>query len=147
MAAEQLTYPDRFADLVFGHSILHHTDLALTRQEVDRILKRGGRAVFLESLGHNLIINVLRKLAPVRRTLTEKPLTMDEIMAFARPFSEFEHREFYLLACTASALLPLRSKRLFFLAIKKFERLDEMMFSQSPNLGKYTWVIVFKVVK
>jgi len=74
MCAEELDFPDEMFDFVFGHSMLHHTDLELVRTQVYRVLKPGGKAVFLEPLGHNLAVNLFRKFTPGRRTSTEKPL-------------------------------------------------------------------------
>ena len=42
MSAEELCFPDETFDLVFGHSILHHTELDTTRAQVRRVLRRGG---------------------------------------------------------------------------------------------------------
>jgi len=97
MCAEELDFPDEMFDFVFGHSMLHHTDLELVRTQVYRVLKPGGKAVFLEPLGHNLAVNLFRKFTPGRRTSTEKPLMIDDIMYFAEPFSTLEHREFNFL--------------------------------------------------
>ena len=147
MAAEQLTYSDGFADLVFGHSILHHTDLALTRQEIHRILKPGGRAVFLEPLDHNPLIRLFRWLTPSRRTPTEKPLRFEDVYFFAEPFSTFNHREFYLTALAAFAFLPLQSEKVFRLLLHAFGRLDKSLLARWPKLGKYAWVTVMEFIK
>lgn len=147
MAAERLSYMDNFADLVFGHSILHHTDLALTRREVQRILKPGGRAVFLEPLAHNPLLRAFRRLTPSRRTPTEKPLRFEDVLFFAQPFSIFQHREFYLLALAAFALVPLRNRRLFQAALDTLGRADDALLARWPGLGKYAWVVVLELVK
>lgn len=79
MSAESLGFADATFDYVFGHSVLHHTDLAVTRREVHRVLKPGGRAVFLEPLDHNPALNLFRHLTPWRRTPTEKPLSLADL--------------------------------------------------------------------
>lgn len=147
MAAEQLTYADGFADLVFGHSILHHTGLAATRQEVHRILNPGGRAVFLEPLDHNPLIRLFRWLTPSRRTPTEKPLRFEDVYFFAEPFSTFNHKEFYLTALVAFAFLPLRSEKMFRLLLNVLGRLDKALLTRWPKLGKYAWVTVMELIK
>jgi len=58
MNAEQMAFADDTFDVVFGHSVLHHTDLRLTRGETYRILKTGGIGVFVEPLGHNPLVNL-----------------------------------------------------------------------------------------
>src|SRR5204862_4048938 len=47
-SAHELPLEDESVDLVFGIAILHHLDLALASNEVFRVLKRGGRAIFFE---------------------------------------------------------------------------------------------------
>mgnify|MGYP000399495715 CR=1 FL=1 len=147
MSAEELQFANETFDLVFGHSILHHTELSLTRAEVHRVLKSGGTAIFLEPLGHNPAINLFRKLTPWRRTPTEKPLRFEDVLFFAEPFSAVRHREFYLLALASFALLPFKSKRVFQWALNALSGCDEVLFSRWPALGRYAWVIVFEVTK
>jgi len=147
MAAEQLAYPDESADLVFGHSILHHTDLALTRYQVHRILKPGGRAVFLEPLDSNPFIRVSRRLTPSRRTPTERPLRLEDVLFLGELFSSVCYSEFYLIALAALILLPLQSKKLFQFVLSRLARIDRVLLARWPVLGKYTWVIVMRLVK
>jgi SAM-dependent methyltransferase len=147
MAAEHLAYPDGFADLVYGHSILHHTDLALTRAEVHRILRPHGRAVFLEPLAHNPFLRFFRRLTSSRRTATERPLRFADARFFSEPFASFDHREFYLLALSAFACVPLRSKRCFAALLRILGRADEALLTMRPGLGRYAWVTVMELVK
>lgn len=147
MNAEALEFPDETFDIVFGHSILHHLNLELARSEVHRVLKRGGKGVFLEPLGHNIFINLFRKITPGRRTSTEKPLRMRDVLFFAEPFSSLKHREFYLLALSALALFPFPNKRPFQKAFAWLSKLDDHLLAQWPILGRYAWVTVFEVMK
>jgi SAM-dependent methyltransferase len=47
-SAHELPLADESIDVVFGMAILHHLDLSLSSKEVFRVLKKGGRAIFLE---------------------------------------------------------------------------------------------------
>lgn len=147
MAAEQLACPDESVDLVFGHSILHHTDLALTRYQVYRILKPGGRAVFLEPLDHNPFIRIFRQRTPSRRTPSEKPLRLEDALVFGEPFSSVRHSEFYLLALAAFVLLPFQSTKLFQMVLRRLARMDRVLLARWPVLGRYAWVIVMRLIK
>lgn len=147
MNAEEMDFPNETFDVVFGHSILHHTRLELTRGQVYRVLKRGGKGVFLEPLGHNPLINLFRKVTPNRRTATEKPLKISDIFFFAEPFSALKHREFYFLALATFALKPLKNRRLFQRILDQLSRLDENLFARWPTIGQYAWVTVFEVIK
>jgi len=145
MSAEKLEFPDEMFDLVAGHSILHHTDLSLTRYEVRRVLKPGGRAVFLEPLGHNPLINLFRRLTPQRRTRTECPLLFRDIEFFLEPFTQSTHYEFYLFALAAFALLPLGSRRLFQTVVISLTYLDQFLMRIFSSLRKFAWVVIIEL--
>jgi ubiquinone/menaquinone biosynthesis C-methylase UbiE len=147
MSAEHLAYADASFDLVFGHSVLHHTDLAITRAEVRRVLRPGGRAVFLEPLGHNPLLAAFRALTPGRRTPTERPLSDEDMRFFAEPFASMRHREFYLLALAAFPLWPLGSRVLFQAALAPLTRLDDALLARRPGLGRYAWVTVVELTR
>ncbi len=145
MSAESLGFADATFDYVFGHSVLHHTDLAVTRREVYRILKPGGRAVFLEPLSHNLLLNLFRRLTPWRRTPTEQPLSMADLHFFAEPFASASHREFYLLALTAFAFALFGGRTLFRRALHLLNAVDRRIFRLTPALRRYAWVTVLEL--
>lgn len=142
MSAEQLAFADGSFDCIYGHSVIHHTDLRITRREVRRLLRPGGRAIFLEPLDHNPVLNLFRRLTPWRRTPTEKPLSDDEIRFFAEPFGRFSRREFYLVALAAFAFVPLRSRRLFQSALAALVPIDDLLFTRWPRLRRYAWAVV-----
>jgi 2-polyprenyl-3-methyl-5-hydroxy-6-metoxy-1,4-benzoquinol methylase len=48
--AEQLSYEADYFDAIYGSSVLHHLNIEKAAKEVNRVLKRGGRAVFREPL-------------------------------------------------------------------------------------------------
>lgn len=63
-AAELLPFPDGAFDAVLGKQILHHLDLKVAVPEIARVLRPGERAVFLEPLIHNPILEGYRRLTP-----------------------------------------------------------------------------------
>lgn len=145
MSAEHLAYADGSFDIVFGHSVVHHTDLAIARREVYRVLRPGGRAVFLEPLGENPLLRAFRSVTPGRRTPTERPLTERDIHFFAEPFARLRRREFYLLALAAFPLWPLGSRRLFQAALAPLLRADDALLARRPALGRFAWVSVLEL--
>ncbi len=147
MNVEQLAFADATFDYVFGHSVLHHTDLHISRSEVFRVLKPGGRAVFLEPLDHNPLLNLFRRLTPWRRTPTEKPLSVAELRFFAEPFATSTHTEFYLLALAAFALVPLGNRVLFQAALRTLCNADRTLFRLVPALRRYAWVTVLELTR
>jgi SAM-dependent methyltransferase len=83
MNAHEMAFPDRFFDLVVGNGILHHLDLAVAMQEVDRILKPGAKALFQEPLGENPLLRLYRSIARIH-TPDECPLTRDDLAYLTR---------------------------------------------------------------
>lgn len=79
MDAHALTFPDGSFDLVVGRGILHHLSLQLCLAEIRRVLKPGGRAVFIEPLLENLLLKVFRRLTPSCRTVDERPLSREDL--------------------------------------------------------------------
>jgi SAM-dependent methyltransferase len=144
MSAEELGFADGSFDVIFGHSVIHHTDLRIARREVRRLLRPGGLAVFLEPLDHNPLLNLFRRLTPWRRTPTEKPLSDDEIRFFAEPFGRVRRREFYLASLAAFAFVPLRSRALFQASLDALLPLDEALFARWPRLRQYAWAVVLE---
>lgn len=94
MASENLQFPDDNFDYVFGNGVLHHVEIEKTSKEINRVLKPGGLAVFIEPLAYNPVINVYRQIAEEVRTPTEKPLTFNEINQMKKHFTLVKHREF-----------------------------------------------------
>jgi len=71
MPVEQMDFESERFDCIYGSSILHHADLRLTLKEAARVLKRDGKAVFIEPLSYNPVINIYRYIARDVRTPTE----------------------------------------------------------------------------
>src|SRR6516162_6993667 len=53
MDAHALEFADASLDMIFGVAILHHLDLARAMQEIHRVLRVGGKILFVEPLRHN----------------------------------------------------------------------------------------------
>jgi ubiquinone/menaquinone biosynthesis C-methylase UbiE len=104
-------FPNATFDLVVGSDVLHHLDLTRAIPELRRILKPGGRAVFVEPLAHNPILRAGRALTPSARTPDEHPLTITSWKLCASVFSGFRHyeREFLTIPLMPLNLLLPRS--------------------------------------
>lgn len=101
MDADALTYPDEFFDLVVGFGVLHHV---IKYPHVDahlfRVLKRGGRAVFHETLWDNPLINLTRRFTSEHSDAGDAHLTERELRWFCGRFSQVELEKrhlFYML--------------------------------------------------
>jgi SAM-dependent methyltransferase len=142
MDAESLRFDDGAFDLICGTAILHHLDLKNAYSELARTLKADGRAVFLEPLGHNPIINLYRKLTPQLRTYDEHPLLMKDLALASKFFGKIELHYFNLLTLMA---VPFRKLGRFGRILQGMERADEMLFRAFPMAAKYAWTVVIVV--
>jgi len=96
MIAEDMDIDSGEFDLVFGNGILHHLDRKKAYNEVYRVLKPGGKAVFIEPLCYNPIISFYRLLARTVRTKNEKPFKFGDFKYLRKLFARVRHREFWL---------------------------------------------------
>ena len=87
---EKTKFNDNTFDIVYGTGILHHLDIKLCLEEIQRILKPGGRLLFIEPLGTNPIINLYRKLTPKSRSRDEHPLVNDDFNLIQNKFGKLQ---------------------------------------------------------
>jgi ubiquinone/menaquinone biosynthesis C-methylase UbiE len=69
MNIENMNFGTESFDIIFGKSILHHTNLENTFYEIFRVLKPNGQAFFLEPIIYNPIVFIFRKLTPTLRMI------------------------------------------------------------------------------
>jgi len=141
MNAEALELPDAAFDMVCGSAILHHLDLSRAVPEVKRVLKRSGRAVFYEALGHNPVINWYRRRTPHLRSRDEHPLREPDFRLLRRHFDNVTVRTFHL---TTLAAVPLRNSRAFPKVVSALDSLDRGLFRAVPMLRKHAWSCVIE---
>jgi SAM-dependent methyltransferase len=138
MPCEDLAFPDRSFDLICGGGILHHLDLTQAYPELSRTLRADGRAVFLEPMGHNPVINLYRRRTPELRTEDEHPLLQSDLAHAHSYFEEVEARFFNLLSLAA---VPLRGRRGFERWNSALDLADQWLFRRLPRLRKHAWMV------
>jgi 2-polyprenyl-3-methyl-5-hydroxy-6-metoxy-1,4-benzoquinol methylase len=85
LAEETATDGGRF-DVVLGNGVLHHIDIPAFKTFLPALLQPGGVAQFAEPLIHNPLLRVYRRLTRQLHSPTERPLSQDDVLAFARGF-------------------------------------------------------------
>ena len=90
MDANNLTFPDETFDVVYGGAILHHLDIEMSVGHIHRVLKPGGKIIFLEPLNMNPLYKLWRKLNPKERTPDEHALVSKDFK-FIRSKFTFDH--------------------------------------------------------
>src|SRR5262245_1374001 len=140
-----LTFEDQSIDVVFCIAILHHLDLRKASQEVARVLRPGGRAIFQEPVRNSPVVRFVRSLIPYRQpdiSPFERPLTDGELREFARPFSSFRQRAFLLPHVALGQLLPVVSRK-----VDLLYRSDRAIMRRIPALAYYAGIRVLELTK
>lgn len=101
MDAHNLEFESDHFDVVYGKGILHHLDLPVSLSEINRVLKVGGRAIFLEPLAGNPLLKLLRWLTPSARTEDERPLSGKDLRAIEKSWRNDSN--YYGLLCAPVA--------------------------------------------
>lgn len=141
MNAEELEFPDDHFDIVCGSGILHHLDMDTALKELTRVLKPQGHAVFFEPLGHNIFINLYRKLTPQMRSDDEHPLLMRDLKLLSK---HFQQTDFYFYNLCTLAAVPFRSLPGFKILLGALGLVDRILLSLPP-LQKQAWIVVSKM--
>ena len=139
MDAESLSFDNAEFDLVCGQAILHHLDVGQTLSEIARTLKPSGRALFIEPLGHNPLINLYRKLTPTMRTPDEHPLRLSDIAVGERHFEQVDARFFHLASFAA---VPFAGFPWFDRLATRLDALDQRLLGGGGFAARLAWRVV-----
>ncbi|MDD3012590.1 MAG: class I SAM-dependent methyltransferase [Candidatus Gastranaerophilales bacterium] len=138
MDAEILEFEQDSFDLICGNSILHHLNIDNSLKEIVKVLKKDGKAVFREPLGHNFIVNLFRKSTPILRSPDEHPLLKDDLAKFNGYFKQVDLKFYYFTALLALIL----NKTIFAkLSLQILEYVDNIIFLLLPFARKYAWQV------
>ena len=138
MNAEDLRFNNSYFDMVCGGAILHHLDLDKALSEITRVLKRSGKAVFLEPLGHNFLINLYRWFTPQLRSRDEHPLLIRDFRLMRNYFLKVDINFFHLASLL---MIPFRKLPVFEHLLRAAETVDKMLL-KLPFLEKQAWQVV-----
>ena len=144
-SAHELPLPNESIDVVFGIAILHHLDLFVASREVQRVLRKGGRAIFQEPVRNSRLLALLRKLIPYRApdvSPFERPLTDRELVQFGQTYSSYHAKVFQLPIFNVLNMLPgLRGQH------RRWQKWDAAILKKIPALRTYASVQVIELVK
>lgn len=137
MSAQEMSFPDNTFDYVTGLGALHHLNIQLAGREISRVVKNGGRVLFVEPrIPFGWLIN-LRSIIPV--PCNESPggaqLTDSEVREFSTFFSET--RITYYIFLQKFARFPLICR-----FNDQLELMDQKLISRFPFLKKFCFAFV-----
>ena len=146
--AEALGFNADSFDYVIGNAILHHIDLGAAAEEIHRVLKGGGRAYFMEPLGHNPLLNWYRKRTPNLRSPDERPLFFKDLRIYKKLFRKFHHEEYYLSVLFALlCYFIFRNDQLMLNMRDILIKLDSVILRLFPSLKRYCWYSILIMEK
>lgn len=142
MSVQQMSFDDNTFDYAVGLGALHHLNLELAAKEIRRVLKPGGKAIFLEPRIPFKWIMAARSLTPI--TCHESPgggsLSDKEVYEFSRYFSAY--RVYYFQLIRKFFRFPLLSK-----FASKADKIDYLLINKLPALRKLCWAFVLEFTK
>ncbi len=144
-SAHELPLENESVDVVFGMAILHHLDLQMASAEVFRVLKKGGRAIFLEPVRNSKFVRFVRNLIPYQShdvSPFERPLTDAELEKFADRFSAVRSRAFSIPFVNLIEVLGFPES-----VLHSAIRLDGKILKTAPFLKNYASVRVVEMMK
>jgi ubiquinone/menaquinone biosynthesis C-methylase UbiE len=141
MDAEHLEFGESSVDLIAGSGILHHLNLNRAMHSITKVLQTEGSAVFIEPLGHNLFINLFRRLTPQIRSTDEHPLLINDLSLLNKYFKKVEIKYFYLTSIVASTFIGFPG---FEILLSFLEAIDQLLF-KLPIFQKQAWQVLLKL--
>jgi SAM-dependent methyltransferase len=145
MDGARLGFGDSVFDIVFSRTLLMHLDRRLFLEECRRVLKPGGKAIFVEPLKSNPFLLPYRAAFSSGRFISPDYLKPVEADHMRRVFRSVSIWHFYLLSAIGAPLASVApwSTRLFF----PLELFDRALLSIIPFLKNLCWITVIECRK
>ncbi|MFC1668291.1 class I SAM-dependent methyltransferase [Chlamydiota bacterium] len=143
MNAEELAFKDNSFDIVLGNAILHHLDIKIARDELFRILKKGGKIILREPYVDSRILRCIRKLVPfknVEATKYEKVLEKTDIKGFGDVFVDVKIWYFEFIS---RIHVLFKSK----VIVALLHEIDAFLLRKFPSLRKFSSCVVLEYTK
>lgn len=142
MSVENMAFENNTFDYVVGIGALHHLNLELAGKEMARVLKPGGKVLFIEPRIPFKWLIFMRSLLPNK--CYESPggsqLTDQDIQHFANNFSMAQQKYFILFK--KFARLPIIRRY-----SKQLDNIDAQLIHKFPFLKKICWAFVLEFTK
>lgn len=143
MDCEKLEFPDNYFDLILDGGTFSSLDLTRALPESKRVLKPGGILLGIETLGHNPLTNLKRKLNKLTGRRTDwaaSHIFQLKDLALARNyFREVQVGYFHLFSWLAFPFLKIPGGLIFLKILEFFDG----FFLRLSFLRKYAFKIVF----
>ena len=97
-SAYEIGLPDESVDIIFCMGLIHHLDIKLVRDEMWRVLRKGGAIILREPIRFSKGYAWVRSWLPAQKDVSkfEHPLTQEELTTMTQTFRAEETRYFRL---------------------------------------------------
>ena len=150
MDATHLAFPDNTFDYVISKSVLVFTDHILTAKECYRVLKPGGKAIFIENMQHHPAVRLYRKFF-LKYSRELHYFSLSDIEAITVEFDGMEHKEFHLFSLIALFWQKIISIPIFYKwSLQILQFVDRILLRVFPFLIRICWItamICYKKVR
>ena len=145
MDGSTLGFSSSVFDIVFARTLLMHVKKPLFLWECKRVLKDGGRAIFIEPLKFNPLLLPYRAALSSGRKVSPDYLEPRDLDGIRQVFSRVRIWHFYLLSAVGAPLTSIAPwTRVLFLPLEWLDRLLLLVF---PFLKRFCWISVIECAK
>ena len=139
--AENTGFEDSSFDIITEYGCLHHLDLEKAFAELNRILKPDGKIICNESLGHNPVFHLYRKMTSNLRTKweVEHIIRKPHFKVAEKYFDGIEFHFYHLFTLLG---VPFRNTVLFSFLLNGLEKIDNILL-KLPFIKWQAWQVVF----
>lgn len=139
---ESTSFANNKFDIVYGLGILHHLQFSKCINEILRILKPGGKLLFIEPLGTNPFINFYRLITPKSRSKDEHPLEFKDFEIIKSSFESVNIKYYGFLTLVFFPFYSSTESKTFKVLVK----LDQLLFK--IKIFKYfAWSVLITAKK
>jgi len=144
MDCENMEFNDNSFDIIFDGGTFSSLDFKKILPDLARVLNPKGFLIGIETLGHNPLTNLKRKINKITGKRTEWAvshiLRMENLKQAEKYFGKIEIHFFHLTSWLAFPFLRLSGGKVL---LNLLEKLDSCLLKMFPFLNKYSFKIVF----
>lgn len=146
---ERLPLDDEGFDCVVGKWILHHADIQAAGEEIHRLLRPGGRGIFLENQARNPLLRFAREHVagrfgvPRLGTPDEHLLAQKDFDQWATRFDrvDLSYPDFHFFDLLNRQLLRYRCE----FVTRRTRRLDRFLWTRLPGMRVYSFHVIVEM--
>ena len=140
MDAMHLAFPDNTFDFIISKSVLVFTEHAQTAKECYRVLKPGGKAIFIENMRYHPMVWLYRKMF-LKYSAKLRYFSIRDVETVGAEFEGLEHREFHLSAVGALFWRKcIRIPTFYKWTLCLLKAIDTSLLKCLPFLKRFCWI-------